>query len=434
MAAAQNSGRIATLDILRGLAIIGVVFLHTPWMGNLSFAPRDPKLIGWSDLDAIAYMVLSILLEGRFRGLLELLFGAGAAILLARTTAGTGPVRDADIYFRRCLLLVGIGAIHATLLLQSGDILLIYGVAGLFLYGLRTLSPRMQISLAALILAAGAMPGAIGYYENLALREKVEKIESRAPGTPLTAEEKKTVESWKEKTNRPKDYEKEIEKEKAAVLGSYSDNLAFAMEFWKIRFSLSFLPAYGEALATMLIGMALFRSGILQGNRPAGFYVTMMLVGYGIGLPLRIAEFQTYIANDFSPAVVTAINPFRMTYDLARIGITLGHLSLLLLVLKAGRGRVLLAPLAAPGRMALSVYVMQTFICMWLLFPGFGLGLWGRMGWAGLFATAMAIAVVQIILAKAWLSRFEMGPLEWLLRAASRLELPGLRRRVQTSA
>jgi uncharacterized membrane protein YeiB len=82
---------------LRGVAILGIVFLHASWMGNVNFAPIDPKMIGWSTLDAVDYAILAVPFEGIFRGLLELLFGAGAAILLARTMSGIGPVRDADI-------------------------------------------------------------------------------------------------------------------------------------------------------------------------------------------------------------------------------------------------------------------------------------------------------------------------------------------------
>jgi uncharacterized protein len=74
--------------------------------------------------------------------------------------------------------------------------------------------------------------------------------------------------------------------------------------------------------------------------------------------------------------------------------------------------------------MALSCYVTQTLICCWLLFPGFGLGLYGAFGQAELAAIAMAISAIQLIVCPLWLRRFGTGPLEALLRRASGRERP----------
>ena len=76
-------------------------------------------------------------------------------------------------------------------------------------------------------------------------------------------------------------------------------------------------------------------------------------------------------------------------------------------------------PFAQTGRLALSNYIAQTVICQWILFPGFGLRLFGKFGLAGLWSIVGAIAVGQIVLSVIYLRWYRMGPLEWLLRRLS---------------
>jgi uncharacterized protein len=109
--------------------------------------------------------------------------------------------------------------------------------------------------------------------------------------------------------------------------------------------------------------------------------------------------------------------------------VTLGHLALINLLMTGPTGRRLLSPFRAAGRTAFSLYVIQTLITTWLLFPGFGLGLWGRFGWAEMFALTVGIILVQLVLANLWLRRFGMGPVEWLWRSLVYLKPQPFRRR-----
>ena len=90
-------------------------------------------------------------------------------------------------------------------------------------------------------------------------------------------------------------------------------------------------------------------------------------------------------------------------------------------------GALLLRPLKAAGRMALSIYISQTIVTMFILFPGFGFGLWGRFGWSELTTIAAAIVAAQVVFANIWLRFFTMGPLEWLWRWLTYGRRPQLR-------
>ncbi len=320
---------------------------------------------------------------------------------------------------------------HATVLLQVGDILLTYGVVGFAVYALRNLSPRLMLIVGAVVLAANALPRINDYRDNLALQQRVEAMGPMHDASRLTQAQQDDLKAWQALNAHDPERDKEIAKERAAITGDYAANLRFALEFWRERFkaleTAHQLTPYGEALGTMLIGMALFRLGFFAGHWPLLGYAAVLLVGYVVGLTLRGLELSRFYAADFHPAVVFGLNPFSTSYDLARIAITLGHASLVMLMVRSAWTADWLRYFAAPGRMALSIYVGQTLICMWLLFPGFGLGLWGQFSWTGLFLIAVLINLVMAAAAHVWLRYFAMGPLEWALRTGSRLTRTPLR-------
>jgi uncharacterized protein len=76
----------------------------------------------------------------------------------------------------------------------------------------------------------------------------------------------------------------------------------------------------------------------------------------------------------------------------------------------------LLPALAPVGKMGLTVYLTQTVFGVWL-FHTFGLGLLNEIGIASAVALGILFFVVQVVLARAWMARFTMGPVEWLWRS-----------------
>jgi len=423
----RDRDRIITLDILRGIAILGILYLNIVTMGGnwpAWAASGNPQSLGATAADQWAYRWVFNFLDGTQRGLLELLFGASAILLTLRATAKDGPVEVADVYYRRALWLAAFGVTHGTLLLWPGEIWTLYGLTALFVFPVRRLSPRILATIGALglmLVMAFATPKVL---DKVALQDRVERIQSRPTGAVLSTTEKADMKRWKGLVEERANQAKQLPDVKKAMAGGYVENLQFSADFW-YQFNLSALisPAAGEAFFTMLIGMALFKWGILQGGRSTRFYVALATLGYTVGIFVKWAMLDFRLAHHFGPVSIGAA-----VYDYGRMGTTLGHVGLICLVLKSGIGRHALAMFKAPGRMPMTAYVGQTLICCWLLFPGFGLGLWGRFGWADLMLIATVVNAVLIGFCNLWMVRYQMGPFEWVWRWLSYQERPGFRR------
>ena len=118
----------------------------------------------------------------------------------------------------------------------------------------------------------------------------------------------------------------------------------------------------GEAFATMLIGVALFKWGIIQGLRSPRFYLALTLAGYSVGLALRVWALQGLEDPVMGPS----------PSEFGRLIMTLGHIGLINLVWKFRFGARLLAPFRAAGRTAFTLYVMQSVVGIWILWAPWG--------------------------------------------------------------
>lgn len=431
IAPVSRTDRIDVLDILRGVAILGIFYMNISFMGNNGTAQiNDIRSIGWTAADQYVWSVIAVVAEGTQRGLLEMLFGAGMMVLTARAMVPDGPVAVADLYLRRNMWLLVFGLVDVFILGWVGDVLHTYALAALFLFPFRLLKPRALVAIGLLYPLALAGMSAGEYVARGALIAKVEVVQAqKAAGKPLSVEDKKTLAEWEKKLDARK-VEAEEKKEIEAEIKAHAPGTgAVAFLSWTASIWLKFLSESElilwivEAFFTMLIGVALWKLKIIQGGQSARFYLGMMLVTYGFGLTARgvgVAEMTT-----FSPIPKT----IWVTGELARIAVTLGHVALINLVVKSVMGSKVLAPLKAAGRMAFSLYFMQQIIGLWILFAPWGFGLWGKYGHAELAAIATAVIIGQIVLANIWMRFFVAGPLEWLWRSLSYVGWQKFRRR-----
>lgn len=420
-----NNARIDQLDILRGIAILGILIVNLPGAATywVAFFGLEP-VAGWTTLDRWAWAAVEVFVEGTQRGILQFLFGAAMLILTAKAMSPNGPVYVADIYYRRNMWLLIFGLANVFLLLFPGDILFVYALAALLLFPFRGLNAKTLLGLGLLFALYSTISGAVEYADRSGLQQRVVAAETKqAAGLELTAEDSAAVSSWRELEQRYKADPKELAEDKERRLGSFLQYAQYMHEIWIGRATLElFLEEVPEALATMLIGAALFKWHILQGLRSRRFYLLLGLAAYAAGVSLRIIEVQQHLTYSPEPRVVW------FTDEIARLALTLGHVALISIVLSGPSGRRLLAPLKAAGRTAFSLYVLQTIITIWILFPGFGLGLFAQFGWAAMLAISMTIIAAQIALANLWLRYFSMGPVEWLWRSLVYVKFQPFRR------
>lgn len=414
LAPVARADRIAVLDVLRGFAILGIFFLNIGQMG----APVAARFgDGWSEADFAAFAVLHVFVDGTQRGLLQILFGAGMMILTARAVDPNGPIAIADLYFRRTLWLFVFGLFNMFGLLWQGDILHGYALAGLALFSFRRVAPRWLIVLGLAAATFGAVQGGLAYRERTALLERAAAADAEvAAHRPLDAAAAAARSERSGLTARytPSTRDRQnVEKERAARAGGVMSYVRFhwALSGKVLADGIWLALDVAQSLCVMLIGVALWKWRVLQGGRSTRFYLAWTLLAYAAGLGARWLDLQTILIPRADPSVTW------LTEEYARIAVTLGHIGLVNLAMKRREGRWVLAPFAAAGRTAFSLYLLQSLIGLWWVFAPWGLGLWGGYGWAGLTIIAFGLNAVLLIAANLWVRVFALGPFEWMWRS-----------------
>ena len=420
--------RIESLDVIRGVALFGILLMNIAAFGLPMMAYNDPSIIGGdAGADLAAWVINSLLFEGTMRGMFSLLFGAGMVVLTARLEASGAGLKTADIYYRRLLWLVLFGFIDAYFLLWFGDILWLYGIVGLFLFPFRVLPPR-HLMLAGVIALAGMVLW--NQVDNDRYGQKYDAwqaaMAAEADGLELDEDQQAAVEAWEAVEAEYKPDAETLQAEIDAHRGGYLDLLAFnagMVAWWHTwgTYRWGFLDVFGM----MLIGMALLKAGFLTLERRSRDYWLMVGVGYGVGLLVNAREVTMLVDAGFT---IPAFFESAVTYDLGRLAMTMGHVGLLLLWCRSGAVGVLQRSLAAVGRMALTNYIAQAVICI-AVFSGFGLGQFAEWPRHQLYWLVFGIWLAQLVWSPLWLTRFRFGPLEWLWRSLTYWKRQPLRRR-----
>jgi uncharacterized protein len=120
-----------------------------------------------------------------------------------------------------------------------------------------------------------------------------------------------------------------------------------------------------------------------------------------------------------------------LTYDLGRAPMTLGHVGLIGLLCRATVARAVTRTFAAVGQMALTNYLAQSLICLFV-FTGAGLALFGQLERHELYYVVAAIWIAQLIWSPLWLRGFRFGPAEWAWRSLTYWRVQPLRRASET--
>ncbi len=401
--------RLLTLDVLRGFALCGVFLMNVPIMGagfGFVHPPGEPSA---HSADWLAYAFSFLFVEGAMRGLFCMLFGAGA-ILLTDRLAARHPDGSTRLYLRRQAILVGFGLVNGIVFLWAGDILFSYGLAGLIaVYWMRNASPRT------LILIGIGLLFAVGLLFASKTFAVFELAGNQGPAllAPIASSFGAPLTESMQFSQTPAEFglTSALIAEEAAVrpLG-YVANLAVQPSVW-IGFA-HFQPfIIVEAIGTMALGMALMKLGIINGKASSRLYWTLVIVGYSVGIALRGLALDQAWRVGFGDEVWLT----RVIYQPARIAMTLGHLGAIALLVRAFASSPAIGALAAFGRMALTNYLMQSVIALFV-FTGAGLALFGQLGQAGMQGVALIALVVQIAFSLVWLRRFQQGPVERLWR------------------
>lgn len=410
----DGAPRIPVLDMARGVAILGILFMNVNDMGaSMTASGSEVRHLGWSALDRAAWLIREVLADGTARCMLEMLFGAGMLILtdrIARTAETRWDVWKR--YGRRNLVLWLFGIAHMFLLLWPGDILHTYAVSAMVACLFRGLRPRWLLTIGLSLAALNLVGGTIGiFYTRASDTRRVELTQKQARGETLTAAQTKMLADIRK---RDAERAKNKAERQAKIAGEDAYGRGTPMQWVRGQWAMNVerlgpmeIGAVLEAATVMLIGAALFKLGILQGGRSRRFYWRLTAIGWLVGGGLRLAAALAMMRFDGQPHIGWA------TYEGSRILMTLGHLGAINLL----AGSAAMRPFVAAGRTALTLYVCQTIIMSWIIFPPFGLGLYGRFGWAGLMALSLAVDLMLLWAANVYLRHYRIAPVEWAWRS-----------------
>lgn len=413
-AALSQDSRITALDVTRGIAVLGILLMNIVGMG-LPFAYEDPTIAGGAtDANLFVWRVNALFFEGTMRGLFTILFGASALLFSFRALARDPQGSPTRAYFRRMILLVIFGLINGYVFLWDGDILFLYGLIGMLLYPLRHLSPKQLLTLAvvALLVQTGVNIHEHRSYHTL-MTKALEAQATEERGEELSESQRAAIAAFEEERNYFKPDASQIDFAVDAMRGSY----ASAFDYMRDRVWYSHTTGLvefgiGDALMMMLLGMALFKLGVLSGRAETRTYIMMCVAGYAVGLCINLYELILLERNDFS---INALIRSFLTYDYGRIPMTLGHLGAILLFCRSNILPNLQARLAAVGKMALTNYLSQSVIGLFL-FTGAGLALHNQLERHELYYIVIAIWIAQLWWSPLWLKSHRYGPMEWLWR------------------
>ncbi len=378
--------RIHALDVLRGVAVAGILFANVLVFFGVFVLPEDrAAALSTADTDRVALFLERVFVEGKFYSVFSLLFGIGFGVQLAR-----GGDEVLPRFKRRLRILLAIGAVHA-FLIWGGDILMLYALLGFTLPWFARRSDRALLRHTVILLA---VPTAL-YVVALAIWTLVSS--GAAPTSPGSNMPPKILAIFEAMGT-------------GGLKDAFIGNLVLLAGRWADLFATVRFP---KILGMFVLGLWAARTGLaLSPSDHRATLVRWSLLGWVVGLPANVIAAWAFEHWRYLPPSAGAL----LGVALQGVGIpmlALGYAATVgLLVVDGWRFVNVFAPV---GRMALTNYLMQSIVCV-LLSYGFGLALWWRIGASTAMAIAAAIVMLQIPLSALWLSRFRFGPIEWIWR------------------
>ena len=382
--------RIREIDVIRGAALFGVVLMNLD-AGTAWFVPATVLHgLGTARVDGVVQLLMDWLVSDKAQCLFGMLFGFGFAIFTDRVAARGQDA--AVVYARRLGALLVFGAVHFVFL-WWGDILHDYALVGFVLLLTKRLPDRA-------LLVAGV--GLVVLSDPLGnwVMSAVTHVDGRAARAAVRAAFHRTM--WH-----------------ALSTGDYRAYLTQGVpERVRALYANGGAPRlWGTLTGQFLLGAWIFRKRWLAETAAhARLFTRVALVAMPVGLVL--AGWMPVRGLILGAHAGHGGLLLGLVDSISRPVLAVGYAATLVVVAEHGAGRRVFAGLAAFGRMALTNYVSQSLVYLFVCY-GFGLDLFTRIGAAGDLAIAAAVTAGQVAASVWWLGRFRFGPLEWLWRSVT---------------
>jgi uncharacterized protein len=404
--------RIETLDIVRGVAVMGILAMNIVAFAMPFPAYLNPMAYGMeSGADLVSWAVSFVLIDGKMRGLFSFLFGASILLVIARAEAANAPAEA--IQFRRMAWLLLFGLAHYYLV-WFGDILSLYAALGMLAWFFHHKPPGALIRWGVALVLAQAL-----LFAGFAWTFFDVAAAAASPGADATV-----LADWRAmKTDFTAPGSEELAKTLALHRGSYGGMVVHRLTDGLFE-PLTGLFLFGlETLGYMLLGMAALKTGFLAGAWSDRSYRRVAAIGLAISIPLYALLAWWLWRDGFSVPMLFALS---MTATIPLRPVMVVAIAALVILATRRNGWVT-DRIAAAGRAAFTNY-LGTSLVMTTLFYGHGLGWFGSLGRVELWLVVIAAWSVMLLWSKPWLDRFRYGPFEWLWRSLARWELQPMRK------
>ncbi|MFH2107424.1 MAG: DUF418 domain-containing protein [Chrysiogenia bacterium] len=383
--------RIEILDILRGFALLGIIFNNMLYFSGYVFMPfaKLKQIINFQ-LNEDIYYFLDIVITAKFYTLFSILFAVGFYIQFSSHREDfIGFLRT---YRRRLYILLAIGLMHA--LIWFGDILLTYALIALIMILFRNVTAKNLLRWSVFFIL-------LPLFIDLAILPF-----SQASGASSAANTASIVH-----VNYP-------DMAPEAVINTFQDGTIakiFILNMhhlvWKY---LSYIPSggYFKFLGIFLLGYYLASIGFFtKKSKFTSLLIASFIIGFLATISAKALGGNPY---QFPPTLSDILYKFLLSTG--QIFVCFFYIISVFKIVQTSMGKRVFKYLIPMGRMALSNYLFQTII-MIMVFYNFGLNLFGRVGLVQTTAIAIFVLVLQVIFSNIWLRHFRFGPFEWLWRS-----------------
>ena len=381
------NNRIHSLDLIRGFAVLGILIMNITNFSHVNVAYMNPTIgAGLEGYNQYFHAFNYIFADTRFMSIFSILFGAG--VVLFTNNAILKGKRAGVLHFKRMFWLLLFGIVHAYLIWE-GDILVTYAICGCLIFLLRKKTIRALLIISIILFIVPLTFNLMTYYG-------------------LTMDELESTFAFFHPSSE------QITKEIKIMQGSFLEQMPIrlenAIEFQTFVF---LIETFWRTTSLMLLGMILYRKGVLSADKSISYYNKMILIGFGIGLIVSLTGLNQSYDSEWSGAYVMSIGA---NYKIiSGLFMAIGYIGLVIWCFKKGIFKKLQNRLQATGRMAFTNYIGMSIICT-LIFNGHGLGLYGTLDRLQQFLIVVAIWVLILIVSPLVLKKYRFGPLEWLWR------------------
>ncbi|TAJ05790.1 DUF418 domain-containing protein [Marinilabiliaceae bacterium JC017] len=381
--------RIIFLDVLRGFALMGILFANILSWSGMKFLPfHEIKAMGNVETDAMLYKLLKFFVDTKFYTLFSLLFGVGFYLQYSRNGEKSS---FNGTYLSRLTILLIIGVCHA--LIWSGDILMLYALMGFALFALRKLPPKRMLTLAIVLFCLPLLLDVVYMYTFVPEMSLLPKIALKVYPDMVPDQVVAGFQS-------------------ESYVSVFKTNLHNVIWRWY-----DFIPSGRpfKVLGLFLLGFYLYHVEFFtKFSKQNKYLVTLLLCGLTFtGLTLVIGGSVASFSRSWNDILYRAI------HEVGQITLGLSYVCVLAKLVDRFPDFIFFRWLKNYGRQSMSSYLGHTLLGIIVFYPFIGWGFFGQLTLETVFEVAVLILSLQLLFCTVWFRFFSFGPVEWLWRCAT---------------